>query len=93
MVDPPFLDLVQRYGVEEVEPFAAPPHGCDKVRGLEDIEVLRRRLPSHLEVLAELAQRLTVVLAEAVEQVAPGRIGERLEDVVQRVGHAFRIGR
>jgi hypothetical protein len=54
--------------------------GAHEVRGLEDAQVLRRRLPRHRDALAQLAERLPVVLAEPVEQLAPRRIRQGFED-------------
>jgi hypothetical protein len=44
--------------------------------------VLHHAEPGHLELGLELRERAAVTLEEPVEQVAPRRIGERLEDPV-----------
>ena len=49
--------------------------------------MLRHRLAGHVDVLAELVERLSVVDVESVEQVSPGRIGERLEHEVDGRAH------
>jgi hypothetical protein len=41
--------------------------------------MLGHRLPRHGEALAKLDQRLPVVGTETVEQLAPSRVGQRLE--------------
>ena len=44
--------------------------------------MLAHRLPRHRKPRAELAQRLAVVGAEPVEQLAAARIGQRLEHLI-----------
>ena len=46
--------------------------------------MLGHRLAAHLQAIAELAQRLSVLRAQAIEQFAPGGIGKGLEHVVHR---------
>jgi hypothetical protein len=41
LVDPAALQLVDRYGIEVMEPLSAPPNGRDEVGILEQVEVLR----------------------------------------------------
>ena len=36
----------------------------------------------HLQLRLELGERSAVTLEEPVEEMAPGRVGERLEDLV-----------
>jgi hypothetical protein len=87
LVDPTFLDVMERDGIQVVQLLPTPTGCADQIGGLENGEVLGRRLTGHVEVLAELAQRLPVALVETVEQVPSGSIGERLEQVVKVVRH------
>ena len=50
--------------------------------------MLAHRLPRHLEVLAQLAQRLAVVLSQPIQQQSATRVRQCLEDHVHLVvGH------
>ena len=49
---------------------------------LQDLQVLADRLARHVETRAQLAQGLTVLGVEPIEQLAPAWIGQRLEDLV-----------
>jgi len=44
----------------------------------------------HVDLVAELAERLPIALVQPVEQVTAGRISERLEYLVVRRNHANR---
>ncbi|MDA0168199.1 hypothetical protein OJ998_03805 [Solirubrobacter taibaiensis] len=79
-------DLVQRGGVEVVELVSAVPARLDQAGLLEHVEVLRDRLARHAqpfrgEPAAQLEERLTAAVAQLVEDGAPGRRGEGVEDV------------
>src|SRR6266567_3633459 len=80
---------MNRDGIEVVQLLPAPPVGADQVGGLQDSQVLRCRLPGHVKLPAQLAQGLPVALAEAVEQIPPGRVGQCLEDLVILCGHRY----
>ena len=60
----------------------AAPDDDHEVGADEEVEVLRHRLAGHAQALAQLPQRLPVVLPQAVEQQPPGGVGQRLEDLV-----------
>ena len=47
--------------------------------------MLRRGLPSHVEALTQLAQRLSVLFAKKIEQQSAGRVTQRLENLVRVV--------
>jgi hypothetical protein len=81
-VDPPLLHLVQGDGIEVVQLLPAAADGADQVGRLQDGQVLGRGLPGHVEAGAELAEGLAALLPQLVEEVAPGRIGQRLEHLV-----------
>mgnify|MGYP003660271916 FL=1 len=64
----------------------------DQIGVFQNAKVLRRGLPSHVEVLAELAECLSVPLHQQIKQPSSGRVTECLEDLVcvhwfSRVGH------
>ncbi len=71
--------------------FAASPLDGDEVRGFEQCQVLRDALPRHVEVVAELAQRLPVARMQSVEELAAPGIGERFEETVICVAHAHAL--
>ena len=71
-------------GVEPVERLAAAAcRDVDEPRVAQRGEVLRDRLPRHRQLRRELVADASRA-RERLEQVAPGRVGERVEDV----GHA-----
>ena len=82
LVDPPVVDQPDRHRVQEVELLPALPAGDDEPGVLEHAQVLHHAEAGHLELGLELRERAAVTLEEPVEQVAPRRVGERLEDLV-----------
>src|SRR3954468_1218736 len=91
LVDPPVVDLADRHRVEEVELLPALPAGNDEVGLLEDPQVLHDAVARHLQLRLELGERPPVTGEQEVEQEAPRRVGEGLEDPVV-VRHAPTIG-
>src|SRR5260221_443572 len=67
--------------------FAAAPDGGDQVRRLEHAEVLGHSLPRHVQVLAQLVERLTVVRVQKVEELAPAGVGQRPEEKIRVAAH------
>src|SRR5262245_57907622 len=61
---------------------SATPDRAHQIGRLQDPDVLRSRLPRHVQVLAELAQRLPVPLVQQVEQLSACRVAQRLENLV-----------
>src|SRR5581483_4291368 len=82
LVDPAVVDLLERHRVEEVQLLAAAPLHGHQVRGFEDRQVLGDALAGDLEMPAQLAERLPVVGVQPVEQLAPSRVGEGLEQEI-----------
>src|SRR5580700_10227713 len=80
--NPALVNFLQRYRIEEVQLFAAAPHGGDQVRRLQQIEVLRHALPRHVQVFAQLVECAAVVRMQQVQELAPAGIGEGLEQHV-----------
>ena len=68
--------------VEVVQLLASAPHHRDQVGRLEQREVLRHRLSRHGELLAQVRERQAALAVQAIEQLAPGAIGQRFEDPV-----------
>ena len=87
LVRPTLLDLVDRNGVQVVQLLPPATHRRHEVGGLEHREVLRGALAGHREVTTQLAERQGVAFVQAVQEVPPGGIGERLEDLVVRCDH------
>src|SRR4030042_2665657 len=82
LLDPTLVDLVNGDRVEVVQFFAPPANRRNQVGVLQSPEVLRDRLAGHVEVRAELPQRLAALRSKTVEQTPPCRIGECLEHLV-----------
>jgi len=61
---------------------ASAPHGGDEVRLFQNDEMLGHGLTRHVEQLAQLPERLPIVLAQSVEQFSTARIGQRFEHVI-----------
>src|SRR5436190_18272193 len=80
--DPASCNLMNGRRVEIMELLPPAPHGDDEIHGLEHGEMLGDRLTRHVEVLAELSERLPVVGAESVEKQPSAGVGERFEDFV-----------
>jgi hypothetical protein len=76
------VDQPDRHRVQEVQllpPRAARRH---QARVLQQAQVLHHAEARHRELRLELGQRAPVAREEPVEEVPPGRIGERLEHAV-----------
>ena len=63
----------------------APPLRDDEVRRLQQHKVLRHALAGHGEVLAEFAERSSVMGVQNVQQLSPTGIGERLEQQISLI--------
>jgi hypothetical protein len=68
--DPPFVDFVERHGIQKVELFAPVPDHGEEIGGFEDLEVLGHGLAGHVEMGAEFRQRLPVGLVQLIEELA-----------------------
>jgi hypothetical protein len=81
--DPPVVDLANRYRVE-VMAFGSPdPLGGEEVGIGQDDEVLHHTEPRHRRQRCdEFVHRLSVSLAELIEEVAAARICECFEHIV-----------
>jgi hypothetical protein len=69
-------------GVEEMQLLPPPSAGDHEAGLLELLEVLHHAEARHREALLEGAEGLAVVAVELVEQLPPGGVGERSEDLV-----------
>ena len=79
---PPFVDLVERHGVDEMQLFPATPDRAHQIGRLQYLEVLRGGLPGHVQVFAKLAERLPVLFTKKVKQLSARWIAQRLENLV-----------
>src|SRR5579883_408830 len=61
---------------------AAAPSRSDQVRRLEHVEVLRDALARHIQMLAQLVKRAAVMRVQHIQQLAPARIGQSLEQQI-----------
>src|SRR5262249_35831928 len=87
VTDPALGELTDRRRVEVMELLAAAADGRDEIGCFEDIQVLAHGLPRHVELAAELTQRLPVASVQRVEQAPPAWVRECLEDLVQICSH------
>lgn len=71
-------------GIEEMNLLPTASLGADEMGRLKDRKMLGDRLAGQRQAGAELTKALAVSLVQAVQQPAPGRIGQRLEHVVHR---------
>jgi len=77
--DPAFANLMDRHGIEVVKLLAAAFDRRDQIRLLENGQVLAHCLPRHGKALAQLTKRLSIVGAQAIQQLPSARIGQRSE--------------
>src|SRR5262245_362370 len=87
LLEPPLDDRFERRGVDVVELVPALAAGLDQTRGLQNVEMLRDRLPRRAKPVldrqarADLKERLPVPVGQLVEDRAARGIGQCLEDV------------
>jgi hypothetical protein len=82
LTDPAFGDFVDRNGIE-VMLLVSPAFKCgDEIGAFENAEMLADGLPRHAKADAQIAEALTVIFKEPIEQFAAGGIGEGFEDGV-----------
>lgn len=85
--EPTLNDGFERCGVDVVELVPALATGLDQTRSLENLEVLRDRLPRRAKPVfgrqprADLKERLAIPVGQLVEDCAARGIGQGLEDV------------
>jgi hypothetical protein len=82
LADPALVNLIDRHGIEVMQLFTPPPHRGNEVGPFEHSEVLGHGLPRHVQMFAELAQRLPVGLVQPVQKLPAGGIGESFEHFV-----------
>src|SRR5438128_11476786 len=66
--NPALGDLVNRHWIEIMQLLAPAPDDDDKVRRFQQEEMLGHRLPRHVEVFAQFAERLPVAPVQLIEQ-------------------------
>ena len=88
LVDPALGDLADRDRIQVVQLFPPPPDRHHQIGLFQERQVLGGTLPRHVDVLAQLAQGLAVVLAQPVEHPPAARIGKGLEHAVGIGVHA-----
>src|SRR5215470_14252007 len=87
LLEPPLDDRLERRGVDVVELVPALAADLDQTRGLQNVEVLRDRLPRRAKPVlgrqarADLKESLPVPVGQLVQDRAARRIGQGLEDV------------
>jgi uncharacterized protein len=90
--NPAVVDLLQRHRVEEVQLFTAATHRRHQVRSFQKVHVLGDSLAGHIKVFAQFVLRATVMRVQQVEELAPARIGQCLEQQIGVVmfGHTYK---
>ena len=84
--NPALVDLVQRHRIEIMQLLAPAPDDGHQVRCFQQPQVLGNRLPRHVQMLAQLRQRLTVAPVQPVEQLPTARAGQCFEHGIHCVG-------
>ena len=77
--NPPLVDLVQRRRIEVMQFFTSVPESGDEVRRFQQRQMLGHGLARHVQVAAQLAQRLPVVAAQLVQQLSTAFVRQGLE--------------
>src|SRR6266498_5885616 len=85
--NPALGDLVNRHWIEIMQLLAPAPDDDDKVCRLQQEEMLRHRLPRHVEVFTQLAERLPVALVQLVEQLSAAFVRQGLEHGIHLGSH------
>jgi hypothetical protein len=81
-------DIVEDGGIEGVDDGLTASFGSDKVGGFEDVEVMGEGALGDGESLCDIAGAHTLLLEE-LEDFAPSRVGEGVEDVLDP--HGFNL--
>lgn len=58
------------------------PKDDDEVRVFEEVKMFGHGLPGHLEMPAQVAQRLAITVVQFIEQPAPAWVSQCLENVI-----------
>ena len=84
--NPALGDLVQRHWIEVMQLLAPAPDDDDEIRRFQQQEMLGHRLPGHVEVFTQFAERLPVVLVQLIEQFSATFVRQCFEYCIQLVG-------
>src|SRR5450755_538969 len=68
--NPALGDLVNRHWIEVMQLLAPAPDDRDQIRRLQQQEMFGDRLPRHVEIFAQFAERLPVALVQLLEQLS-----------------------
>jgi hypothetical protein len=80
--DPAFVYFMYGDRVEVVQFFTPSSYRGDQLSVFKPGEMLRDRLAGHIEMCAELSQRLAALRAQSVQQTPSRRVSEGLEHIV-----------
>jgi hypothetical protein len=80
--NPSIVNEPDRQGIEEVPLLPSGPAHDDEARAFEDAQVLHHAEARHRQLGLELGERPPIAREEPIQQMAPRRIGERLEHAV-----------
>jgi hypothetical protein len=80
--DPAVGDFEDRHRIKVVELFASAALRGDQVRRFQQLQMFGNGLPAHVEISAQLAERLAVLGVQPIEQRPSAGVGESLEHLV-----------
>src|ERR1035438_6001653 len=85
--NPALGDLVNRHWIEVMQLLSPAPDDGDQIRRLQQQEMLRDRLPRHVEVRAQFAERLPVALVQLIEQLTAALVRQGFEHCIHLAQH------
>jgi hypothetical protein len=85
--DPALGDLVDRHRIEIMQLLAPAPDDVDQLRRFEQQQVFGYRLPRHVEVRAQFAERLPVAPMQLVEQLPAAFVSQGFEHCIHLASH------
>jgi len=77
--NPALGDLVNRHRIQIMQLLAPAPDNRDEVCFFQQTQMLRHRLPRHVEMMAQFAESLPVALMQQVEQLSAAFICQCFE--------------
>ena len=80
--NPALGDLVNRHRIQIMQLLAPAPDDGDQIRRFQQQEMLGHPLPRHVQVFAQLAERLPVDLVQLIEQFSTTFVSQRFEHCI-----------
>jgi len=82
LANPAPVDLVNRHWIQIMQLLAPAPDDDNQVRRFEQTKVLGDRLARHVQVPAQIGQRLAVALVQLIEQLPAAAVRQRFEHCI-----------